>query len=292
MRFRVPAYVLASSIACSVGLGTVGCAHADSAAERHIVEMRDAIAKLEAEQDRANQRLGLLEVAAADEKAPSDPKPDRRAPSTVRRTVQIGDSDVDIGNDDPNATDARPAIRLQGQGGASRPARGKSAGDARVELVDESTSDAARSSALDPDAKKSYERALELVNAKRYDSALEALAAFLVRWPDHPYAENALYWRGEVYFARGEYHRAAEQFEGVLARYGAGNKAADALLKLGMCHQRLGSNERANEYWGRLRREHPRSDAVKKIPQPNDTRRTDEAKGASRVRGAGPKESR
>ena len=118
----------------------------------------------------------------------------------------------------------------------------------------------------------------------QWSRALEALAGFMVRWPDHPYVENALYWRGEVYFARGEHLRAAEQFEAVLARFGGGNKAPDALLKIGMCHDRLGSADRAKEYWERLRRDYPRSDAVMKIPQST----TDESRG----RGVGPKESR
>jgi hypothetical protein len=33
-----------------------------------------------------------------------------------------------------------------------------------------------------------------------------------------------------------------------------------------MCHDRLGSSARAREYWDRLKREYPRSDAAKKIP--------------------------
>src|SRR4029079_18735642 len=97
--------------------------------------------------------------------------------------------------------------------------------------------DGPRSSALDPEAKKAYETALAQVQGKQYDRGLEGLNAFLVRWPDHPYAENAMYWRGEAYFAQGEYLRAAEQFEAVLARFAAGKKEADALFKHGMCHE-------------------------------------------------------
>jgi tol-pal system protein YbgF len=122
-----------------------------------------------------------------------------------------------------------------------------------------------RPSVLDPDAKRAYDQALSDVNARRYDRAMEGLTAFLARYPDHPYAENATYWRGEVYFARGEYLRAAEQFEAVLSKYN-GNKAPDALLKLGSCHERLGATDRAKEYWDRLRRDHPRSDAAKRVP--------------------------
>jgi tol-pal system protein YbgF len=141
--------------------------------------------------------------------------------------------------------------------------------------------DAARSSALDPDAKASYEAALALVQGRQYDRGVEGLSAFLARWPDHPYAENAIYWRGEAYFAQGEYLRAGEQFEAVMARFGSGKKAPDALLKLGMCQDRLGASTRAREYWERLKTEYPKSEAAKRIPS------------GSRDSGAkGPKENR
>jgi len=273
------------SLALVAAVSGLACSHADSAADRHLVEMREAITKVQAEQDRHNQRLGLLEGAAAEPKAARGPKPS--SPHAPPRTVQLGDADSAAESDDPNDPNARPEIRLQGSGmGAPRPVRGKTRDreDIRVVPADEGASDGApKPSIMDPEAKRSYENALSLVNSKQYDRALEALAGFLVRWPDHPYAENALYWRGEVYFARGEHLRAAEQFEAVLARFGGGNKAPDALLKIGMCHDRLGSSERAKEYWDRLRREHPRSDAAKRIPQ---------SEGDSRNRGVGPKESR
>ncbi|HVH47398.1 MAG TPA: tol-pal system protein YbgF [Labilithrix sp.] len=285
MRFRVSTRAATSIAAIGLGLLAGGCAHSESAADRHFAELHEAVGKVQAEQDRTNDRLGLLEVGAADEKtrAAKTPKPSPAPP----RTVSIGDEDSAHESDDPNDPNARPEIRLQGQGGASssRPLRGKTRGrgEARVEPADETPrADASRASILDPDAKKSYEAALALATSKQYDRALEALAAFLVRYPDHPYAENALYWRGECYFARGEYLRAAEQFEAVLARFGGGNKAPDALLKIGVSHERLGSSDRAREYWERLRRDYPRSDAAKKIPQSNE----------SSSRGAGPKENR
>jgi len=123
-----------------------------------------------------------------------------------------------------------------------------------------------RPSALDPEAKKAYDAALALVNGKQYSQALDAFAGFMLRYPDHPYAANAMYWRGECYFAQGEYVRAAEQFEGVVARFPLGGKTPDALLKLGICQQKLQNPQKAQTYFDKLTREWPRSDAVKLIP--------------------------
>ena len=61
-------------------------------------------------------------------------------------------------------------------------------------------------------------------------------------------------------------HPSGEQFEGLIARFGSGNKAPDALLKLGMCQDRLGASARARQYWDRLKTEYPRSDAAKRVP--------------------------
>ncbi|HVJ89261.1 MAG TPA: tol-pal system protein YbgF, partial [Labilithrix sp.] len=289
----VPTRVPVSAAAFGLILAT-GCAHSESAADRHFAEMGEALVKVQAEHDRSSKRLGDLAFGPDEGRSPTPPG--ASAPPGVRsvpRTVQIGEGEDAGESDDPNDPNARPEIRLQG---GARPARAKTTRgrpETRIDVADESVApDAARSAALDPDAKKSYEAALALVNAKQYDRALEALAAFLVRWPDHPYAENALYWRGEAFFARGEYLRAAEQFESVLVRFGSGRKAADALLKIGMCHDRLGSPGRAKEYWDRLRRDFPRSEAAAKIPRSSGEARPNETNEESKGRRVGPKESR
>jgi tol-pal system protein YbgF len=232
--------------------------------------MREQVSRMQADNDRLDERIGALEVAVADEKNPRTESVGTGvgAATPAARVVQLGGpSEADA--PDPNDPSARPDIKVTGAPGAapSRPRSGKS-GRARIEESDPLggvRTDGARSSALDPDAKKAYETALAQVQAKQFDRGLEGLNAFLVRWPDHPYAENAMYWRGEAYFAQAEYLRAAEQFEAVIARFG-GNKAPDSLLKLGMCHDRLGASQRAREYWDRLKNEYPRSDAAKRIP--------------------------
>lgn len=254
-------YVLAW-VAVSAGL--VGCARAETAADRHVSEMREAIARMQVDRDRTDQRLGALEVALAEERSRREAAEARpRPPAPPPRVVQLG-GDGEPEGEDPNDPSARPEIKLVGSG-APRPVRGKG-GRLDATILDDAP-DGPRPSALDPQAKRAYDDALALVNSKKYDRALEALAAFLVRWPDHPNAENAMYWRGEVYYAQGEYLRAAEQFDAVLARFGGVNKGPDALLKLGMVHDRLGAPERARGYWNRLRSEYPRSEAARRIPE-------------------------
>ena len=75
-----------------------------------------------------------------------------------------------------------------------------------------------------------------------------------------------MYWRGECYFAQGDFPDAASEFEGLLARFPLGNKAPDALLKLGMSKQHLGDEAGAKTTFDQLRRDYPHSDAVRHIP--------------------------
>jgi tol-pal system protein YbgF len=106
----------------------------------------------------------------------------------------------------------------------------------------------------------------------------------LLRYPDHPYAANATYWRGECYFAQGDYLRAAEQFDAVVTRYPLGNKSSDALLKLGLTQQKLGNPQKAKDYFDKLLREYPRSDAARRIPSQG-------SRDTARPKGAGPGEN-
>ena len=189
--------------------------------------------------------------------------------------VQIGPPtggavDDGAGSDDPQDTTPRPTIRVLGSvRGGGRNARRAADQIEQIEPDDGSASSSAQppgSHVIDPEAKRAYDAALSLVNAKRFDQALDALTAFLVQWPDHPYANNAMYWRGECYFARGEYLRAAEQFEGLIRRFPAGSKVPDALLKLAMSHQRLGNSAKAKECLDRLAQQFPDSEAAHRIP--------------------------
>ena len=239
--------------------------------------MREEIDRLQQERDRENERAGLMadpdEEAARQQGAPRSAGP---AQAQQGDPVNIG-----FGGDerDPSADEApdtedpapRPSIRILGSPHAS--ARGAwRGGDDHVEqsgVADGPSSGATGtggSSALDPAAKPAYDAALALVTAHKYPEALDALAAFLVRYPDHPYADNAMYWRGECYFAVGDYSHAAEQFDGVLTRFPAGNKAPDALLKLGMCAARTGDSARARDLFSRLARDYPQSAAARRIP--------------------------
>ena len=119
---------------------------------------------------------------------------------------------------------------------------------------------------FDPQAAKDYDAAYALVKAKKPKAALEALGAFIVRYPDHPYAANALYWRGECYWQLGDYGGAVTQFDALTIRFPGSPKIAESLLKLGLSHRKLGSTAKARAAFEKLKKDFPTSEAAKKIP--------------------------
>jgi tol-pal system protein YbgF len=258
-----------------VTLPLVGAGCARSAEERQLDSMREEIEQLQRDRDIEDRKTGML--ASEDEEATRRQESAPNAhdvvfePPSGPDAVSIG-FEGEPGTDDaldPEDPTPRPSIRILGSPHAPTTGRGTWRSDDRVEESNASPGDApvdGRPAALDPEAKPAYDAALALVTARKYPAALDALAAFLVRWPDHPYADNAMYWRGECYFAMGDYAHAAEQFDGVLQRFPAGNKAPDALLKLGMCSARTGDTARAKELFARLARDYPQSAAARHIP--------------------------
>jgi tol-pal system protein YbgF len=112
------------------------------------------------------------------------------------------------------------------------------------------------------DTREQYRAALRALRDQRWDEALQILSAFLSEHPGSALAEDATYWRGEVHYAQRRYREALTDFEAVALRP-SGSKVAQALLKLGLCHQRLGDTLSAERYFRQLREQYPSSDAAR-----------------------------
>ena len=263
----------------------MGCAQ--SAEERQLAKMREELDHVEQSEGRFDERLTAVELH--DTAPPVQASAAATPPLRVVRLAPDGSEEAEASSETAGMsqaaddTSARPGLHVTGSG--------RRGGKEVVEqtMPDENaapstTPSAPRPSALDPEARKAYDAALAQVNGKQYAQALEAFAGFLLRYPDHPFAANAMYWRGECYFAQGDYLRAAEQFDGVVARYPLGNKTPDALLKLGLTQQKLGNPQKAKEYFDKLLHEYPRSEAARRVPSQG-------AGDAARPKGAGPQET-
>jgi tol-pal system protein YbgF len=108
-----------------------------------------------------------------------------------------------------------------------------------------------------------YRSALGFVRQRKYGDALQALSDFITAYSNSAYLDSAFYWRGEVYYAQREYEQALKQFETVTSRFPLSAKVPDSLLKIGMCHKRLGNIKQAQDLFLRLRQQYPKSDAAR-----------------------------
>lgn len=97
-----------------------------------------------------------------------------------------------------------------------------------------------------------YEAAMAIYKSGQPDRAEAAFAAFAQAHPDHDYADNALYWKGEAAYDQHHWADALAAFTEVVERYGGGNKAPDALLKIGLCYRQLGDIPNARDVLAEL----------------------------------------
>lgn len=121
----------------------------------------------------------------------------------------------------------------------------------------------AGSQTADPEKEKLYyDAAFDLIKAKDFDKASQALAAFLRRYPQSTYAGNAQYWLGEVSLAQGDLQAAAQAFARVSQAYPQHGKIPDSLYKLADVEMRLGNRDKAHGLFRQVIAEYPGSSAA------------------------------
>jgi tol-pal system protein YbgF len=254
-RLRRVGSPFAPALAAALALALVsGCAH-ESAADRQLARLQEDMGRLTTERDAFDKRLTALEGSRAD--APG-PKPDDAQDSPGARV----DPSSPPTSDDPEDGAPRPSIKVQGQPGFGK-ARSRR-DDPQPDLAATTDPSGSRPSALDPAARKAYDEALEKARSGRHREGLEKMSAFLVKWPDHPYADNAMYWRAECLAALGEPQKAIAELEALVSRFPLGNKVPDALSKLSLLYERQGDAAKAKAASDRLERDFPKSDAAKR----------------------------
>ena len=87
--------------------------------------------------------------------------------------------------------------------------------------------------------KAAYDLAFQALKELRYADAAEDFQAFLDRYPNSEYADNAQYWLGESYYVTRNYDIALTAFQDLLDKFPDSPKAPDALLKIGYTHYEL-----------------------------------------------------
>jgi tol-pal system protein YbgF len=113
------------------------------------------------------------------------------------------------------------------------------------------------------DAMTAYKDAYAALSRHEHKTAIAAFRAFVARHPEHDYADNAQYWLGEAFYDQADYQTALVEFRAVLKRFPGGNKAPDALLKIGFCLDKLGDAGAAGDALAQVAEIYPRTDAAR-----------------------------
>ena len=102
-----------------------------------------------------------------------------------------------------------------------------------------------------------YQKAFQAVQQRRFNDAADGLSAYLQKYPEGEYADNAQYWLGEIYLLQESFDRAELAFSQLINQFPTSDKRSDALYKLGQVNDRLGNDAKAKTYLQRVIKEHP-----------------------------------
>jgi tol-pal system protein YbgF len=116
----------------------------------------------------------------------------------------------------------------------------------------------------DEPAEQAFAAALNTFRAREHGQAVLDFMDFIAKYPKHSLAPRAQYWIGEAYYIQRDYPQALIELNRVLEMAPTAPSAADALLRIGMCHANLREPAPAAAAWQRIMREHPRSEAASK----------------------------
>ena len=129
-------------------------------------------------------------------------------------------------------------------------------GSQMPELKEKTTADRSKNVPSAPKQKvaseRVFRRALELFRDGKTDAAYQGFASFLSSYPNHEYADNALYWMGDCRYEEKKFADALSEFLKVVRFYPGSNKMPDVLFKVGLSYQRLGEEDKARSAFADL----------------------------------------
>ena len=109
----------------------------------------------------------------------------------------------------------------------------------------------------------SYEEALKLFNARKYDAAMASFQAMLDGGAKDDIADNCKYWVGESQFAKAKYSDALKSFQAVM-KYKNSEKKGDAQFMIAQSYEKLGNKAKAKDGYEKVVKDYPMSKNVKR----------------------------
>ena len=276
---KAPPAALAVTVLIAVGAG--GCATTRGVLHEQISELEREVTRLEADKANLAARSSQLddELVLCRERAEARSRRQHRqrelevvriGPESRRAALrpETQEEPEEIADDGEGE---RPVLRLVGDrssgetgggGGPLPPVPTVRAGESLGVAPMDGAGSAAASSGGGP--MDLFHQAYRAYSNKSYQRALEGFAAFLREHPDHEYADNALFWRGECHLACGRLLKAVGEFERVLRRYPGSEKKPSALYRIGFVYDQLHDRSKARHYYFKVVERHPGTEAARR----------------------------
>jgi tol-pal system protein YbgF len=106
-----------------------------------------------------------------------------------------------------------------------------------------------------------YNKAFYLFQTRHYDQARATFERHRQLYSDN-LSDNAQFWIAECYYMQRTYDSALRAFQAVLTDFPQSNKAADTLLSMGLCRNRLNQRDAAVQDWQAVVTQYPGSTAA------------------------------
>jgi len=116
--------------------------------------------------------------------------------------------------------------------------------------------------AADPDEKRQYDEAMELLRKSDFTGTANALTAFRKRYPSSGYTESVMFWLGNAQYGNRQYKEAIATFRGLVSAAPDGAKAPEALLAIANCQAELKDTKSARRTIDELLKAYPKSEAA------------------------------
>ena len=111
--------------------------------------------------------------------------------------------------------------------------------------------------------KVAYQNAYNYVRDKNFPEAIDALHAYVEKYPEGDLTGNAFYWLGEVYLVLPKLEQAKQAFSIVVKTFPGHRKLPDAMYKLAVALDRMQDPAGAEQYLKQVQQQFPNSTAAK-----------------------------
>jgi len=115
---------------------------------------------------------------------------------------------------------------------------------------------------VEPDEKRQYDEAMELLRKSDFAGTVNALTAFRKRYPGSGYNESALFWLGNAQYGVRQYREAIASFRSLVSAAPDNPKTPEAMLAIANCQAELKDARGARKTIDDLIRTYPKSEAA------------------------------